>query len=895
MLQLGAPIKGALAQAISQDLVQEETPIKQPLARQRVSWGIPHYVPLPMQPSTTATENTKSGASLKQRLALVKPPPAISKPSVALEFVNRGRAPPGAGIDHNGNHGVTSQRQATPTLSPGPHSQQLRPPLETLPHQQGILHAIQEEAEERSAAPGGTPHAVTDTDGQQLRRSRPKAAKKLNYNMPDDEPGAVLKEQLMDAERPQNADDAEADDEQEERGRSSSPKKRTKRREAKGNAEHMRAHQSKHAAKEISKQKERALLRATRTGKDIKAYNFDAGSPVKAGNQDDPDWLAAPASKKARNKAEDQVMPRPIPSSPAPQLQLPMSEWIPHEREDSDMSDSDKSDGFTQALQKLQNAAPAAPKQPANPVPVPEDEPDLPNEPVTAAADQHPPSPVSKKPETGTGEGAFAQAGLQGDYEGHAHGGRDLQSGSGARAAAQKSTRTARGAGGKDDAVVEATEDEEKAQPAKGKAAANASNAKAAPVKKPDRKQTNTRQKQLNQHHPQNVTHVRDVDADANKTAEMPVQQPKRKRHRQPTAQTKQADDAGMESSGPSFKKGRLAKQLSTDSPDNDIEIDFAANEGAPAAHDSLPAILGHMPQLAKEPEEAGTDADTDREPDLADDQDNLLSPIPDLPILQANTTPSKVQTTAKPAAAPRLAAPTTDKRVEKKQAAKSTRAPATKGRKHKAAAHAMHDEEASDDGEGGPSLNAVVQQLAAVNNDGDSDEEEGMAEVQLLLKRVMAHKKAITRKKEMQIIQSAQAEVDAIVQAHQTSVLKEEKAIEAAMTKSAAQHTAALERHQQRLRDIHAAFEAAVTAEWAEVQKTGKRQAASLKEAQLAQRKRAAADKRALAEVEQRTAAMLAATEAKVKSLRKKAGKMSGLARVLQPFARAEVSASDL
>ncbi len=43
-----------------------------------------------------------------------------------------------------------------------------------------------------------------------------------------------------------------------------------------------------------------------------------------------------------------------------------------------------------------------------------------------------------------------------------------------------------------------------------------------------------------------------------------------------------------------------------------------------------------------------------------------------------------------------------------------------TAGRKHKPAAHALHDEEASDDGEGGPSLNAVVQQLAAVSNDGD-------------------------------------------------------------------------------------------------------------------------------------------------------------------------------
>lgn len=112
--------------------------------------------------------------------------------------------------------------------------------------------------------------------------------------------------------------------------------------------------------------------------------------------------------------------------------------------------------------------------------------------------------------------------------------------------------------------------------------------------------------------------------------------------------------------------QGCLAKQLSTDSPDNDIEIKFAANEGAPVAHDSLPAILGHMPQLAEEPEEAGsesTDADTDREPDLADDQENLLSPIPDLPMLQAKTAPSKVQPTAKPAAAPLLTALTTDKR----------------------------------------------------------------------------------------------------------------------------------------------------------------------------------------------------------------------------------------
>lgn len=50
-----------------------------------------------------------------------------------------------------------------------------------------------------------------------------------------------------------HADGAEADDEQEERGMLSSQKERYKRREAKGNAKHKRARQSKHAATEISK------------------------------------------------------------------------------------------------------------------------------------------------------------------------------------------------------------------------------------------------------------------------------------------------------------------------------------------------------------------------------------------------------------------------------------------------------------------------------------------------------------------------------------------------------------------------------------------------------------------------------------------------------------------
>ncbi len=218
---------------------------------------------------------------------------------------------------------------------------------------------------------------------------------------------------------------------------------------------------------------------------------------------------------------------------------------------DSDLSDSDRSDGFTQALQKLKNAAPAALKQPAEPVPVPQNKPDLPDEPVVAAADQHLPSPVDKKPEKGTGEGARAKAAAQRGCGGHPHGGRDLQAGIGARA--QQSTRTAQVAG---DAVVEATENRDDAPPATCKAAADASKTKAAPVKITDKKQTAKGQKQPKKQHRQNVTHALDMGADdAGATAELHEQQPKRKRCRQPAAQTKQADDADIQDLGPSSKK----------------------------------------------------------------------------------------------------------------------------------------------------------------------------------------------------------------------------------------------------------------------------------------------------------------------------------------------------
>ena len=110
----------------------------------------------------------------------------------------------GGAVDQNGNHAVTSQRAATPTLSPGPHSHSVRPPLQTLP-QQGILDAIQEEAEEKTAADTGMPHALTDTNGQHLRSSRPKAAKMLHFDMPDDQPGAAIEGQLLGATRPEDA------------------------------------------------------------------------------------------------------------------------------------------------------------------------------------------------------------------------------------------------------------------------------------------------------------------------------------------------------------------------------------------------------------------------------------------------------------------------------------------------------------------------------------------------------------------------------------------------------------------------------------------------------------------------------------------------------------------
>ena len=65
------------------------------------------------------------------------------------------------------------------------------------------------------------------------------------------------------------------------------------------------------------------------------------------------------------------------------------------------------------------------------------------------------------------------------------------------------------------------------------------------------------------------------------------------------------------------------------------------------------------------------------------------------------------------------------------------------------------------------------------------------------------------------------------------------------------------------------------------------------LQEAQAAHVKRQAGHKRKLAKVDQQATAILADTEHKVKRMRRKAGKMSSLAKILQPFTQGKRSPS--
>lgn len=64
-----------------------------------------------------------------------------------------------------------------------------------------------------------------------------------------------------------------------------------------------------------------------------------------------------------------------------------------------------------------------------------------------------------------------------------------------------------------------------------------------------------------------------------------------------------------------------------------------------------------------------------------------------------------------------------------------------------------------------------------------------------------------------------------------------------------------------------------------------------TLQDAQTAQTKRQAGHKRKLAEMDQQATGIIAETEAKVKRMCKKAGRMSSLAKILQPFTQARSS----
>jgi hypothetical protein len=90
--------------------------------------------------------------------------------------------------------------------------------------------------------------------------------------------------------------------------------------------------------------------------------------------------------------------------------------------------------------------------------------------------------------------------------------------------------------------------------------------------------------------------------------------------------------------------QGRAAKLNPKEASESDIEIDLAARENFLHAPDSLPAMLGHVPQLGDKPEESADD-DGDGDEDMQPDGDEeLLSPIPDLFAMQGIKTPSKGQ-----------------------------------------------------------------------------------------------------------------------------------------------------------------------------------------------------------------------------------------------------------
>ena len=77
---------------------------------------------------------------------------------------------------------------------------------------------------------------------------------------------------------------------------------------------------------------------------------------------------------------------------------------------------------------------------------------------------------------------------------------------------------------------------------------------------------------------------------------------------------------------------------------------------------------------------------------------------------------------------------------------------------------------------------------------------------------------------------QAAQERIGALVAGAAAAIHKDARAAEAALAEGAKVHADALQKHEEALRQLHAAYEAAVAAEWGRVQATGKRQAAFIK-----------------------------------------------------------------
>ena len=69
--------------------------------------------------------------------------------------------------------------------------------------------------------------------------------------------------------------------------------------------------------------------------------------------------------------------------------------------------------------------------------------------------------------------------------------------------------------------------------------------------------------------------------------------------------------------------------------------------------------------------------------------------------------------------------------------------------------------------------------------------------------------------------MQAASDQITTLVTTCAAVIQKEEKAAQAALTKAGSEHETKIRQHEQRMQDAHAAYQAAVAAEWAELQQS--------------------------------------------------------------------------